>query len=66
MVIVVNSSKRTVTVFHTRTNIMMLTENEILETGDVIPGWTMPVKEILNKTKRIAFLSSKRYMHRFM
>lgn len=46
MVIVVNPPTRTTTVFRSRTDIVMLTENDILETGDVISGWSIPVKDI--------------------
>ncbi len=46
MVIVVNPRKRTVTIYRSRTDIRVLTENDILDGGDVVPGWTIPVREI--------------------
>ena len=46
MVIVVNPSKRTVTVFRSPTEVERLTENDILEGGNVVPGWVLPVGEI--------------------
>ncbi|RJP34937.1 MAG: Uma2 family endonuclease [Candidatus Omnitrophota bacterium] len=46
MVIVVNPPGRLITVFRSRTNIVMLTENDTLDAGDVIPGWSIAVNEI--------------------
>lgn len=48
MVIVVNPSKRVVTVFRSQTNIVALTDNETLQTGDVVPGWSIAVKDIFD------------------
>jgi Uma2 family endonuclease len=46
MVIVVNPRQRVVTVYHSRTDIVMLTEADTLAGGDVIPGWQLPINEI--------------------
>jgi Uma2 family endonuclease len=46
MVIVVNPRKRSVTVYHSASDIKILNENDTLEGGDVVPGWAMPVREI--------------------
>lgn len=45
MVIVVNPHKRTVAM-HQGTTITLLTEDELLETGEVVPGWKVPVREL--------------------
>jgi Uma2 family endonuclease len=46
MVVVVNPRKRAVTVYRSLTDIVVLTENDTLEGGDVVPGWRMAVKDI--------------------
>ena len=46
MVVVVDPRKRAVTVYRSLTEITVLTENEILDGGDVVPGWSMPVRNI--------------------
>lgn len=46
MVIVVDPRKRTVTVYRALTDITILTEKATLDGGDVVPGWTMPVKDL--------------------
>jgi Uma2 family endonuclease len=46
MVIVVNPRQRAVTVYHSRTDIIRLTEEDTLEGGDVVPGWQLPIREV--------------------
>ena len=46
MVIVVNPRQRLVTVYHSRTDIVMLTEEDTLDGGEVVPGWQLPLKEV--------------------
>ncbi len=46
MVIAANPPKHTVTLFRSRTDIIMLTENDRLEATDIIPGWSMKIQEI--------------------
>jgi len=46
MVVVVNPRKRAVMVYRSLTDIVVLTENDTLDGGDVVPGWRMPVKDI--------------------
>jgi Uma2 family endonuclease len=46
MVIVVNPRKRSVTVYRSSSNINILTEDDTLDGGDVVPGWTIPVHDI--------------------
>jgi len=46
IVILVIPRKRTVTVYRSLTDIVMLTEHDILDGGDVVPGWKIPVREL--------------------
>jgi Uma2 family endonuclease len=46
MVIVVHPPKRTVTVYRSRTDVVTLTENDVLDAGDVVPGWSVPLRPI--------------------
>jgi len=46
MVIVVMPRRRAVAVYRSLTDIVMLTENDGLDGGDVVPGWTMPVRDL--------------------
>ena len=45
MVVVVNPRDRTVSV-HTPDSVITLTESDILDGGDVVPGWRLPVADI--------------------
>jgi Uma2 family endonuclease len=46
MVVVANPRKRTVTVYRSHSDIVVLTEEDELDGGDVVPGWKLPVREI--------------------
>lgn len=46
-VVVVNPHNRTVKVHRSRTDIVALDESDTLDVGDVVPGWRMSVKDIL-------------------
>jgi Uma2 family endonuclease len=46
MVVVVDPPQRTVSVHRSRTDIAVLTEDDVLDGGDVVPGWTLPVRDI--------------------
>lgn len=46
MVVVVNPDKHIVTVFCSLTDIVKLTENDTLDGGDIVPGWSISVKDI--------------------
>ncbi len=46
MVLIVNPRKRTITVYRSRSAIKVLSENDELEGADVVPGWTMPVRDV--------------------
>ena len=45
-VIVLDPQRRTVTVYHSRDSIHVLGEDDVLDGGDVVPGWTMPVRSL--------------------
>ena len=46
MVVVVNPRKRAVTVYRALTDIIVLTEDDILDGRNVVRSWTMAVKDI--------------------
>jgi Uma2 family endonuclease len=46
MVILVMPRKRAVTVYRSLTDMIMLTEHDTLDGGDVVPGWQIPVREL--------------------
>ena len=46
LVIVVNPRKHSATVYRSLSAIAVLTENDMLDGGDVVLGWSMPVKDI--------------------
>jgi Uma2 family endonuclease len=46
LVITVNPRQRTATVYRSRTGIVVLTEDEQLEGGEVVPGWTLKLREL--------------------
>jgi Uma2 family endonuclease len=46
MVIVVMPRRQAVAVYRSLSEIVMLTENDALDGGDVVPGWTMPVRNL--------------------
>jgi Uma2 family endonuclease len=46
MVIVVMPRRRSVAVYRSLSDIVVLTENESLDGGDVVPGWTMPIMDL--------------------
>jgi Uma2 family endonuclease len=46
MVILVMPRQRTVTVYRSLADIIMLTEHDTLDGGNVVPGWKIPVREL--------------------
>jgi Uma2 family endonuclease len=46
MVIVVNPRQEAATVYRSRHDIAVLTEEDTLDGGDVVPGWSLPVQEL--------------------
>ncbi len=46
MVVVVNPRHRTVTVYRSMTDIAILTQSDVLDGNDVVPGWILPVDEL--------------------
>jgi Uma2 family endonuclease len=48
MVILVMPRKRGVTVYRSLTDMVMLTEHDTLDGGEVVPGWKIPVRELFS------------------
>lgn len=46
MVIVLNPRRRTATVHRSPTEVRHLTETDVLDGEDVVPGWTVPVRDL--------------------
>ena len=46
LVIVVNPSTQTVALYRSRNDIRILTINDVLDGGEVVPNWTLPVRDI--------------------
>jgi Uma2 family endonuclease len=46
MVVLVDPRNRDVLVFRSRGERIELTEDDVLDGGDVVPGWTLPVRDI--------------------
>ena len=46
MVVIINPRKRVVTVYRSRTNITLLTENDTLDGADIVPGWQLAVHDV--------------------
>ncbi len=49
LVFVVNPRRRTVAVHRPGQPVRMLTENDALDGEDVVPGWTLPVRELFRE-----------------
>jgi Uma2 family endonuclease len=46
MVIVVSPRRRAATIYRSPGEFVRLTENDVLDGGDVVPGWTLPLREL--------------------
>lgn len=46
MIIVVNADLQTAAVYRSPTDVVILTETDTLDGGDVVPGWRMAVSEV--------------------
>jgi Uma2 family endonuclease len=46
LVIAANPRQHTVTVYRSRADIVLLTEDDTLDGSDVVPGWILPVREV--------------------
>ena len=46
MVVVVNPRRQTVTVYRSLSDIVILTKDDVLDGGDVVPGWSLPLGEL--------------------
>lgn len=46
MVVIINPRKRTVTVYRSLLQIVVLREQDLLDGGEVVPGWSLPIADI--------------------
>ena len=46
MVAVVNPRQRTVTIYRSRADIVILTQDDLLDGNNVVPGWILPIREL--------------------
>lgn len=46
MVITVNPRKRSATVYRSLTDITVLTNSDVLDGGDIVPGFRLAIREI--------------------
>lgn len=46
LVVVVDPPARSITVYRSRTDVAVLTEDDVLDGGDVVPGWRLPVRDV--------------------
>ncbi|MDQ3459074.1 MAG: Uma2 family endonuclease [Deinococcota bacterium] len=46
MVLVVNPKTRTVTMYRSRHDVHVLTEEDVIDGADIVPGWTLPVSDL--------------------
>jgi hypothetical protein len=46
MVIVVNPRNKTITVRRSRSDVKVLSENDVLDGAEVVPGWKLPLLEL--------------------
>lgn len=46
MVVVVNPERRAATVYRSLDEVRLLTEGDVLDGADVVPGWTLPLREL--------------------
>jgi len=46
MVVVVNPRRRVATVYRSHDEVALLTENDVLDGADVVPGWRLPLKNV--------------------
>jgi len=46
MVLVVDPSEHTVTLYRSPSSVVVLSEDDTLDGADVVPGWKLPVREI--------------------
>jgi Uma2 family endonuclease len=46
MVVVVNPARRAATVYRSRDDITLLAESDVLDGKDVVPGWSLPLRDL--------------------
>ena len=54
MVVVINPRRREVTVYHPDEDSIILTEDDLLDGRDVVPGWNFPVRNIFSQRPSIS------------
>jgi Uma2 family endonuclease len=48
MVIVVNPRRRAATIYRSPDDVQLLSENDSIEGGDVVPGWRLPLRNLFS------------------
>ena len=48
MVITINPRKKLVTVYRSLLEVKILTENDVLDGADVVPGWQLPIRKLFS------------------
>lgn len=46
MVTIVNPRRRAASVYRSPNDVVLLTENDVIDGGDVVPGWKLPLREL--------------------
>jgi Uma2 family endonuclease len=46
MVIIINPHRRAASVYRSPTDVVLLTEDDAINGGEVVPGWTLPLREL--------------------
>lgn len=46
MVIVVNPRRRAATIYRSPNHVQLLTANDTIDGGEVVPGWTLPLRDL--------------------
>jgi len=46
IVVVVDPRKKTVTVYRSQSDITILSDDAVLDGGDVVPGWQLPIQDL--------------------
>jgi Uma2 family endonuclease len=46
MLVVLDPAQRSATVYRSRCEPLLLTEDDAIDGGDVVPGWTLPLREL--------------------
>ena len=44
--IVINPKRRAASIYRSEHDVLLLTENDAVDGDDVVPGWTLPLREL--------------------